>query len=71
MNKKYRFKKLSSKAKVIAATSYHEDLIQNRNWHDDEEDCLTIAEAYDCCIDSNLDVWYDKNGNLIEMEDYE
>jgi len=66
--KQYKFSQLNAKAKVIAVFDYYRGIIDNRDWHDDVEDCLSFEECFDLCADTENDVVYNEKGELIEEE---
>ena len=58
----FKFSQLSSKAKAHAIREYLEGWNELR----DEEDKMTLEEASELILDTEDDVFYDCDGNLIE-----
>lgn len=57
--KKYKYSQLSKKSQANAREDY-----QN-GWSETHDEILSDSELHDLCLDSDNDVLFNKNGNVI------
>lgn len=64
--KKYKFSELNQKATINAVIDYLDGYNGTREWGDD----LSVLDAFDCCKDTENEVFYDEFGNVSSGDDY-
>ena len=67
---KYKFSQLKEKAKIQATEDYLNGYYEaTKDWRDDYN--MTFVEAYEGFIDCEEELFYDRNGKLIEESEEE